>query len=142
VKPPPSLFNIFKELQSDLGHPIPNHGSLVKWAQQGVLLLNAVLTVRAGQANSHKNLGWERFTDAIIQAVSARDEHTVFVLWGNYAQKKSTLIDTNRHTIIQSAHPSPLSAKRGFFGSRPFSTINRALCEHDQPAIDWQIEDG
>ncbi len=140
VNPPPSLLNIFKELRDDLGCRIPNHGYLVKWATQGILLLNAVLTVRAHQANSHKNKGWERFTDAIIRAVNARPDPVVYVLWGGYAQKKTKLIDTQHHTIIQSAHPSPLSARNGFFGSRPFSQINTALRAAGQPEIDWQLE--
>jgi uracil-DNA glycosylase len=139
VKPPPSLENIFKELRDDLGCPLPDHGNLETWAQQGVLLLNAVLTVRAGQANSHKDKGWEQFTDQVIRAVNARDEHTVFVFWGNYAKKKIRLIDTARHTVVQSAHPSPLSARNGFFGSKPFSAINEALRKHEQPEIDWCI---
>ncbi len=142
VKPPPSLVNIFKELRDDLGCTIPNHGSLVKWAQQGVLLLNAVLTVRAGQANSHKKKGWEQFTDAVIEAVHAKTEPVIFVLWGSYAQKKTPLIEHQKHSVIQSAHPSPLSARQGFFGSRPFSRINQLLRDSGMPPIDWQIEDG
>jgi len=141
IKPPPSLVNIFKELRNDLGCRIPNHGYLVKWAEQGVLLLNAVLTVRAHQANSHKNKGWEKFTDAVIRAVNAKPDPVVFVLWGGYAQKKLKLIDTGRHTVVQSAHPSPLSANNGFFGSRPFSQINAILRAAGKPPIDWQIED-
>jgi uracil-DNA glycosylase len=136
---PPSLTNIFKELKSDIGCPIPNNGYLVHWAMQGMLMLNAVLTVRAHTPNSHKNKGWEQFTDTIIQAVSAKSDPVVFVLWGGYAQKKLKLIDAERHTIIQSAHPSPLSARNGFFGSRPFSQINTALQAASKPAIDWQI---
>jgi uracil-DNA glycosylase len=141
VPPPPSLVNIFKELQSDVGCDVPNNGYLVPWAKQGMLLLNAVLTVRAHEANSHKNKGWEKFTDAIIRSVSDKDDRVVFVLWGGYAQKKINLIDTNKHTIIQSAHPSPLSARNGFFGSKPFSAINEALREAGKPEIDWQIPD-
>ncbi len=141
VQPPPSLMNIFKELRDDLGHHIPNNGYLMPWATQGVLLLNAVLTVRAHQPNSHKNKGWERFTDAIIQRVSQKEEPVVFVLWGGYARKKLALIDTERHTIVESAHPSPLSARNGFFGSRPFSRINQALRTAGQKEIDWQIPD-
>jgi uracil-DNA glycosylase len=141
IKPPPSLVNIFKELQNDLGCRIPNHGYLVKWANQGVLLLNAVLTVRAHQANSHKNKGWEKFTDAVIRAVNAKPDPVVFVLWGGYAQKKLKLISPGRHTVVQSAHPSPLSANNGFFGSRPFSQINATLRAAGKPEIDWQIED-
>jgi uracil-DNA glycosylase len=138
VPPPPSLVNIFKELQSDLGLPPPASGSLVPWAEQGVLLLNAVLTVREGEANSHEGHGWEEFTDAVIRAVSAKPEPVVFVLWGNYARKKRKLIDTQRHEIIESLHPSPLSAAGGFFGSRPFSRINEALKLRGQPPIEWQ----
>jgi uracil-DNA glycosylase len=141
IKPPPSLKNIFKELRDDLGCRVPNNGYLVPWAQQGVMLLNAVLTVRAHEPNSHKNKGWETFTDTVIRAVNARQEHVVFVLWGSYAQKKRALIDTTRHTIVEGVHPSPLSAKRGFFGSKPFSTINAALREHGKPEIDWQLPD-
>lgn len=141
VPTPPSLANMFRELRDDLGCTVPNNGYLVPWAEQGVLLLNAVLTVRAHQANSHKNKGWEKFTDAVLHAVGARDHPAVFVLWGAYAQKKVKLIDTAKHTIIQSAHPSPLSAHKGFFGSRPFSAVNRALAAAGKPEIDWQIPD-
>jgi uracil-DNA glycosylase len=140
VKPPPSLVNILKELKDDLGCRIPNNGCLVPWAEQGVLLLNAVLTVRAHEPNSHKNKGWETFTDAIIRAVNDKDDRVVFVLWGAYAQKKAKLIDTDRHVIVKAAHPSPLSAGK-FFGSRPFSAINRALREAGKPEIDWQLPD-
>jgi uracil-DNA glycosylase len=139
VPPPPSLVNIFKELQSDLGLPPPGSGSLVPWAEQGVLLLNAVLTVRESEPNSHAGEGWEEFTDAVIRAVNAKPEPVVFLLWGNYARKKRKLVDTNRHVVIESAHPSPLSAKSGFFGSRPFSRINEALSRHGQPPIDWRL---
>lgn len=141
ISTPPSLVNIYKELRDDVGFRIPNNGYLVKWAEQGILMLNAVLTVRAHQPNSHKNKGWETFTDAVIRAVNAKDEPVVFVLWGGYAQKKLKLIDTERHTVIQSAHPSPLSARNGFFGSRPFSQINAALSAAGRPPIDWQIAD-
>lgn len=141
IKPPPSLVNIFKELRSDVDFRIPNNGYLVPWAEQGMLLLNAVLTVRAHKPNSHKGHGWEIFTDAVIRAVNAREDPVVFVLWGGYAQKKRALIDTARHTIIQSAHPSPLSANNGFFGSRPFSAINAALRAAGKPEIDWQLPD-
>lgn len=141
VKPPPSLKNMFKELKDDLGCRIPNNGYLMPWAQQGILMLNAVLTVRAHSPNSHKNRGWEQFTDAIIRKVSAKETPVVFVLWGAYAQKKAALIDTSRHTIVQSAHPSPLSAKNGFFGSRPFSQINAALQRAGHQPIDWQLPD-
>ena len=136
---PPSLQNIYKELHDDLGCKIPNNGCLTPWAEQGVLLLNAVLTVRAHQANSHQGKGWENFTDAIIRAVNDKPDRVVFVLWGAYARKKQLLINTARHVIIESAHPSPLSAANGFFGSRPFSKINAALREAGKPEIDWQI---
>ena len=141
LKPPPSLVNMFKELHADIGCPMPRHGHLVSWARQGVLMLNSVLTVRAHGANSHKNRGWETFTDAIIAVVSAGQKPVVFVLWGAYAQKKARLIDATRHRIIQSAHPSPLSARNGFFGSRPYSMINAALAEYGHTAIDWQLPD-
>jgi uracil-DNA glycosylase len=140
VKPPPSLVNIFKEMQSDVGCRIPNHGHLTRWAQQGVMLLNAVLTVRAHQANSHKEKGWETFTDAVIRALSDRPDPVVFLLWGAHAQKKQWLIDGNRHRILLAAHPSPLSAKH-FFGSKPFSKANQALAELGQTPIDWQLPD-
>jgi uracil-DNA glycosylase len=140
VKTPPSLRNIFKEMRDELGHPVPDNGYLMPWAEQGVLLLNAVLTVREGEANSHKGRGWEKFTDAVIRAVSARTEPAVFVLWGNYAKKKLPLIDTARHTVIQGAHPSPLSAKL-FLGSRPFSRIDEALEAQGHAPIDWRIRD-
>jgi uracil-DNA glycosylase len=141
VRPPPSLVNIFKELHNDLGCKIPNNVRLEPWARQGVLLLNAVLTVRAHEPNSHKGKGWEHFTDAVIQAASDKPEPVVFVLWGAYAQKKIELIDIMRHTIIKSAHPSPLSANNGFFGSKPFSKINAALKKAGKPEINWQIPD-
>jgi len=140
IKTPPSLRNIFKELDSDVGCSIPNNGTLTAWAEQGVFLLNTVLTVRAHTANSHKKKGWEKFTDAVIQAVNEKEEPVIFVLWGRHAQNKADLID-DRHSIIQSAHPSPLSAKSGFFGSRPFSQINTILSENGKPVIDWQIPD-
>jgi uracil-DNA glycosylase len=143
VKPgvalPASLRNMFKELQDDLGISPAKSGYLAKWAAQGMLMLNAVLTVRAGQPNSHKGKGWEQFTDAAIQAVNNKDDPVVFVLWGAYAQKKLKLIDQERHTIIQSAHPSPLSAANGFFGSRPYSKINAALRKHGFEEIDWDL---
>lgn len=141
VSKPPSLLNIFKELQADVGCRIPDNGHLTRWAKQGVLLLNAVLTVQAHQANSHKDRGWETFTDAVIQAVNAKTDPVVFVLWGAYARKKISLIDQSRHIVIESSHPSPLSAHRGFFGSRPFSRINAALRAADKAEIDWQIPD-
>jgi uracil-DNA glycosylase len=133
--------NIFKELRSDVDFRIPNNGYLVPWAEQGMLMLNAVLTVRAHEPNSHKNHGWEKFTDQVIRVVNAKEEPVIFVLWGGYAQKKKALIDTTRHTIIESAHPSPLSARNGFFGSRPFSQINQILREHGKPEINWQLPD-
>lgn len=141
IKPPPSLVNMYKELREDVGFRIPNNGYLVPWAKQGMLLLNAVLTVRAHTPNSHKNQGWEKFTDAVISVVNEKRDPVIFILWGGYAQKKMNLIDTTRHTVIQSAHPSPLSARNGFFGSRPFSAINNALRTHGKPEIDWQIPD-
>jgi uracil-DNA glycosylase len=139
IQPPPSLVNMYKELRDDLGCTIPKNGYLVPWAEQGILMLNAVLTVRAHTPNSHKGKGWETFTDAVIRRVNEKTEPVVFVLWGGYAQKKIPLIDTTRHTIVQSAHPSPLSARNGFFGSRPYSTINAALRAAGKPEIDWQI---
>jgi uracil-DNA glycosylase len=141
IAKPPSLVNIFRELRDDSGCKVPNNGFLVPWAEQGVLLLNAVLTVRQGKANSHKGRGWEKLTDQIMKAVSNKEEHVVFVLWGGYAAKKIPLIDDARHTIIRAAHPSPLSAHNGFFGSRPFSQINAALQAHGRAEIDWQIPD-
>lgn len=138
---PPSLLNIFKELHSDLGCTMPNNGYLTHWAEQGVLLLNTVLTVQAHQANSHQGKGWETFTDAVIAAVNAKTDAVVFVLWGANARKKLALIDTRRHFVIESPHPSPLSAYRGFFGSRPFSRINTALRDAGKTEIDWQIAD-
>ncbi len=139
VKPPPSLVNIFKELRDDVGFKIPNNGYLVPWAEQGVMLLNAVLTVRAHQPGSHQGKGWEKFTDAIIQALSAREKPVVFVLWGNYAKKKLALIDESRNPVISGVHPSPLSARNGFFGSRPFSKINGYLRDFGEKGIDWQL---
>lgn len=141
VKPPASLRNIYKELESDVGFRIPNHGHLAAWAKQGILMLNAVLTVRAGAPNSHQGKGWETFTDTIISRVNEKDDPVVFVLWGAYAQKKIALIDTGKHTVIKSAHPSPLSARAGFFGSRPFSAVNRALRKFSKTEIDWQLPD-
>jgi uracil-DNA glycosylase len=138
VKSPPSLVNIFKELQRDMGCPTPTSGCLVPWARQGVLLLNAVLTVRAGEANSHEGRGWEQFTDAVIHAVNERQRPVVFALWGRYAQKKGALVDASRHRVVRAAHPSPLSAAK-FFGSRPFSAINQALAELGTPPVDWHL---
>lgn len=139
IRTPPSLVNMYKELKDDLGLAIPKTGFLEPWAKQGVLLLNTVLTVRAHEPASHKGKGWEQFTDAVIKAVSAKETPVVFVLWGAHAQKKLPLIDATRHTIIQSAHPSPLSAKAGFFSSKPFSKINTALSENGKTPIDWQL---
>ncbi|WP_017473428.1 uracil-DNA glycosylase [Amphibacillus jilinensis] len=143
VKPqvaiPPSLQNMYKELQTDLGYAIPSHGYLVKWAEQGVLLLNNVLTVRQGQAHSHKGKGWERFTDRVIEVLNEKQEPVVYLLWGAAAQKKLALIDTSKHYIVKSPHPSPLSAHRGFFGSRPFSKANAYLEQAGREPIDWQI---
>lgn len=139
VRIPPSLANIHRELHDDVGVAVPDHGNLEAWARQGVLLLNATLTVRAGQAGSHQGKGWETFTDEVIHTVNAKPEHVVFVLWGGYARKKKALIDGDRHTIIESAHPSPLSAHNGFFGSRPFSRTNAALVAHGQDPIDWTL---
>ena len=141
VTPPPSLKNIFKELKTDVGFRIPNNGYLAPWAEQGVLLLNAVLTVRAHQATSHKNKGWEKFTDAVLRAVSQKPDPVAFVLWGAYARKKAELIDTSRHVIIESAHPSPFSAGSGFFGSKPFSKINAALRDAGKKPVAWQLPD-
>lgn len=136
---PPSLKNIFIELRDDLGCTLPNNGYLAPWAVQGVLLLNTVLTVRAHAPNSHRGKGWERFTDAVISRVNEKDSPVVFVLWGAAAQRKEQLITTGRHTIVRAAHPSPLSARQGFFGSHPFSAINTALQAAGLPEIDWQI---
>ncbi len=140
TKPPPSLKNIYKELAADLGCEIPEHGYLVDWARQGVLLLNAVLTVRAQSAASHQKLGWQSITDSLISSLSAQADHLVFVLWGNFAQKKAALI-ADKHSLIQSVHPSPLSAHRGFLGSKPFSQINQALVKHQQTPINWCLKD-
>jgi uracil-DNA glycosylase len=139
VPPPPSLVNIFKELEADLGQTPPKSGYLAPWAEQGVLLLNAVLTVRAHEPNSHKNRGWETFTDAVIRKVNDKRDPVVFVLWGGYAQKKAKLVDASRHTVIASAHPSPLSARNGFFGSRPFSKINEALARAGKRPISFRL---
>ncbi len=137
---PPSLKNIYKELQTDCGCEIPNHGFLEKWANQGVLLLNTVLTVRAHEPRSHRKIGWERFTDCVISTLNQRDEPMVFLLWGKDARMKKKFITQQQHLVIESAHPSPLSAYRGFFGSRPFSQINQWLIENDYKPIDWQID--
>ena len=137
VKFPPSLRNIFTEIQSDLGVDVPDSGDLTRWAKQGVLLLNATLTVRAHAAGSHQNKGWETFTDAVIRAVSEGRDNVVFMLWGSYAQSKAKLIDSTRHCVLKSAHPSPLSAYRGFFGNHHFSICNQYLQQHGQEAINW-----
>ena len=134
---PPSLRNIFKEIQDDLGKPIPESGNLTRWAKQGVLLLNATLTVRAHQAGSHQRRGWEEFTDAAIRALAEQREHLVFILWGAYAQKKGAFIDRSRHLVLTSVHPSPLSAHNGFFGNRHFSRANEYLQQHGQTPIEW-----
>lgn len=139
VPAPPSLQNMFKELKEDLGCYIPNNGHLIKWAEQGVLLLNTVLTVQAHNANSHRGQGWESFTDRVIELLNNRETPVVFLLWGSPAQKKAQFIDASRHFIVRSPHPSPLSAHRGFFGSRPFSQANRFLSEQGLGEIDWQI---
>ncbi|MBQ7551231.1 MAG: uracil-DNA glycosylase [Bacteroidales bacterium] len=136
---PKSLINIFQELNSDLGIDVPKNGNLDKWAQQGVLMLNATLTVRAHQAGSHQNHGWELFTDAVIKKLSDKKEHLVFLLWGAYAQAKSALIDETKHCILMAAHPSPLSAYRGFFGCRHFSLTNQYLQKTGQEPIDWSL---
>ncbi len=140
VEIPPSLVNIYKELQDDLGCYIPNNGYLVKWAKQGVLLLNTVLTVRAHQANSHRGLGWEEFTDATIRVLNEQDRPIVFILWGTPAQKKKAMLNNPKHLILEAPHPSPLSAYRGFFGSKPFSKTNEFLIQNQLEPIDWQIE--
>ena len=137
---PPSLRNIYKELEADLGYPMANHGNLEKWARQGVLLLNTVLTVRAKSPNSHRGRGWETFTDRIIGALNQREEPVVFILWGRNAQEKEALITRDHHCLIKSFHPSPFSASRGFFGSRPFSRTNDFLSSQAREPIDWQIE--
>lgn len=143
VRTPPSLVNIYKELEADLAIPRASHGMLDHWAAQGVLLLNAVLSVRMGEAASHSKRGWERFTDAVIAAVNAQDKPVVFLLWGAYAQKKAAFVDDvskgGRHLVIQSAHPSPLAARTGFFGSRPFSRANAFLETHGRTPIDWAL---
>lgn len=136
---PKSLLNINKELLEDVGVNNQHTGYLQPWAEQGVLLLNAVLTVEAGKANAHQNRGWEAFTNAIIELVNQSTEHTVFILWGGYAQKKGKIIDRNKHLVIESPHPSPLSAYRGFFGSKPFSTTNQYLQQHQKSIINWQL---
>lgn len=141
VAVPPSLLNIYKELRDDVQFRVPNHGCLIPWAEQGVLLLNAVLTVRAHQANSHQGKGWENFTDAVLRAVNNRQERVVFLLWGSYAQRKAEWIDTTRHTVLKAPHPSPLSAARGFFGCAHFSKTNAALQSAGLAPINWQLAD-
>jgi len=138
---PPTLANMLKELSTDLGCKIPDNGCLLPWAEQGVLLLNTVLTVRAGEPNSHRGKGWERFTDAVIRTVSAKEQPVVFALWGGPARKKKALIDADRHAVLEGVHPSPLAAFAGFFGSRPFSRINERLVAFGHAPIDWQLPD-
>jgi uracil-DNA glycosylase len=137
VRIPPSLLNIFKEIQAELGKPIPSSGNLERWAQQGVLLLNATLTVRAGKPGSHQKQGWETFTDAVIRIVGQQKTQVVFLLWGAYAQQKASLIDTQNNLVLQSAHPSPYAADRGFFGNNHFIKTNEYLCTHGLTPIDW-----
>lgn len=139
--PPPSLINIFKEMKSDLGLEPPKNGDLTKWAERGVLLLNTTLTVRRGMANSHSKCGWTAFTDEVIKKISAREKPVVFILWGGNARAKKPLIDTERHFIVESAHPSPLSCYNGFFGSKPFSKTNRFLESEGEEPIDWNLND-
>ncbi|OZG70629.1 uracil-DNA glycosylase [Hahella sp. CCB-MM4] len=139
VKPPPSLVNIFKEIHQDLGVSMPEHGCLGYWTQQGVLLLNSVLTVEQAQAASHQGRGWEKFTDRVIQLVNEERENVVFMLWGSYAQRKGAFIDRQKHLVLESVHPSPLSAHRGFMGCRHFSAANAYLKDHQEKAIDWRL---
>lgn len=141
VQVPPSLVNVYKELQDDLGCTIPSHGCLTKWAEQGVLMLNTVLTVRAHEANSHKGIGWEEFTDAAIRVLNEQDRPMVFILWGAPAQRKEKMLNNPQHLILKAPHPSPLSSYRGFFGSKPFSQTNAFLKAHGVEPIDWQIEE-
>ena len=139
IKHPPSLKNIFKELSSDIGGETPISGNLTSWAKEGVLLLNTTLTVKAHEAGSHQKQGWEKFTDAVIEQISLRKKHVVFILWGGYAQKKGEVIDTEKHFLINSPHPSPLSSYRGFFGSKPFSKTNEFLTKKEIETIDWEL---
>lgn len=139
IKQPPSLMNIFKELHKDIGMPIPSSGNLTAWAKQGVLLLNAVLTVRANEPASHAKIGWTKFTDDVILSLSSQKKGLVFILWGNFAQEKSKLIDSSKHKILKAAHPSPFSAYNGFFGSKHFSTTNEYLVKNNIDPIDWAI---
>jgi uracil-DNA glycosylase len=141
VAPPPSLVNIFKELEDDLGIARPSHGCLQSWADQGVLLLNAVLTVERGQAGSHQGRGWERFTDQVVRLLNAERDGLVFLLWGGYALKKGSVIDRQRHRVLTAPHPSPLSAHRGFFGCAHFSQANAYLAERGESPIDWSLPD-
>lgn len=140
VKIPPSLKNIFKELKDDLGYDVPNHGSLVKWAKQGVLLINTVLTVREKEPSSHKGMGWERFTDTVIKHLNQREEPIIFVFWGKHAEAKEPLITNKHHYVLKAPHPSPFSARRGFFGSKPFSQVNRILESLGNEPIDWRLK--
>ncbi len=137
IRPPPSLVNIFKELNADINIPIPNHGNLEKWAEQGVLLLNATLTVRAGQAGSHQNKGWELFTNSAIKKIAEKKKGLVFILWGRFAQAKEELININEHYVLKAAHPSPFSANNGFFGCRHFSQTNTILTQQGKEPVDW-----
>jgi len=139
IKTPPSLLNMYKELRDEYGYEIPNNGYLVKWAEQGVLLLNTVLTVRQGEANSHKGKGWEHFTDRVIELLNEREKPVIFILWGRHAQAKKKLITNTKHHIIESVHPSPLSARRGFFGSKPYSKVNTILANMGEREINWEI---
>ena len=139
MHPPPSLINIFKELHDDVGVAIPKHGNLTKWAQQGVLLLNAALTVRAGDANSHSKIGWHQFTNTVIEKISEEKKHVVFLLWGRFAQEKTELINGAKHHILKAAHPSPFAADKGFFGCRHFSKTNTYLMKHGMDPIDWAL---
>jgi uracil-DNA glycosylase len=139
INPPPSLINIYKEMHNDIGTPIPNHGNLTKWAEQGVLLLNAYLTVRAGEPMSHSKIGWADFTNAVIEKVSAEKKNVVFLLWGKFAQEKQALIDETKHLVLKAAHPSPYSANSGFFGCRHFSKTNQYLTANGIDPIDWSL---
>lgn len=139
IKPPPSLVNIFKELTADLDLPIPNHGDLSSWAEQGVLLLNATLTVREREPGSHQNKGWERFTDAVIKSISEKKKNVVFLLWGRFAQNKAQLVDASQHFVLKAAHPSPFSARNGFFGCNHFSETNKLLAAKNKTPINWDI---
>ncbi|HVU54236.1 MAG TPA: uracil-DNA glycosylase [Puia sp.] len=140
IPPPPSLINIFKELQNDIGVPIPNHGNLTHWAEQGVMLLNASLTVRANEPMSHAGIGWAEFTNAVIEKISALKEHVVFLLWGKFAQEKISLVDETKHLVLKAAHPSPFSADKGFFGCKHFSKTNTWLMSKGIDPIDWKLQ--